>query len=162
MAIYSRNHDEKGFLIIDVLIGLFVASIITVAFLASVVSAVRFANTQTKEVQAELLAIELLEVARELETSDWLELSSGLCAAPGIPCHPEIVANAWHLESGEEVVGSFVRSSVIEPVYRDASHNITTSGTIDPLTKKVIARVSWSAYGTTRELTLETYVYENL
>lgn len=148
----------------DVLIGLFVASILTVAFLGSVVSAVRYANLQTKEVQAELLAIELVEIARELEDSRWSELTSSTCATAGSECYPsdQVVSGAWRLVSGEETIGAFTRSMYTEPVTRDASHAIASSGTVDPHTRKVVATVSWNAYGTPRTLTLETYVYDNV
>jgi type II secretory pathway pseudopilin PulG len=157
----SSKKTADGFLLVDVLIGLFIASILTTAFIASVVSAVRYAGIQAKAVQAELLAIELLEVARELETSDWSQLSTGSCADPDSPCHPTISSGAWELVDGAETVGAFTRSLSIDSVERDATFAIAESGTLDLNTKKITADVTWNAYGSPHSLTLQTYVYDH-
>lgn len=161
MASSNNNRQEDGFLLIDVLVGLFIATIITTAFIGSVVGAIRYASLQAKAVQAELLAIELLEVARELEISNWAELTTGACSVTGSTCHPSVVSGDWQLESGEESIGGFTRSLSIEAVERDASFAITGTGTIDPGTWKVVASVVWNTYGSPHTLVLESYVYDH-
>ena len=162
MALSNKHSREQGFLLIDVLIGLFVASIITAAFLGSVVAAVRYASMQTKAVQAELLAIEMVEVARELEksTAGWNELTSGVCDTA---CHPDIEGGEWTLVHNATTTQiGFTRSMTIKPVHRVGAI-ITESENdddIDHSTKYVEATVSWQAYGETRYLPLQTYVYE--
>jgi type II secretory pathway pseudopilin PulG len=161
MASFNKGKTEDAFLLVDVLIGLFIATILTTAFIASVVGAVRYAGIQARAVQAELLAIELLEVARELETSDWSQLSTGPCADPNSLCHPTISGGAWELIDDVETVGAFTRSLSIDPVERDTSFAIVESGTLDENTKKVTADVTWNAYGSPYSLTLQTYVYDH-
>jgi type II secretory pathway pseudopilin PulG len=149
-----NNKRTQGFLMVDVMIGLFVASVIATAFLSSVVYAVQYSIEHNRKLQAEFLAVEMLEVARELETSDWSTLT-----ACDNPCHPDPSGGVWLLNSGTENIGPFTRSLSIEAVARSAGA-IDPAGTNDPNTKKVVATVTWPVRENERELELEIYVYK--
>lgn len=139
---------------VDVMIGLFVASVIATAFLSSVVYAVQYSIEHNRKLQAEFLAVEMLEVARELETSDWSALVA--CGT----CHPDPSGGFWTLNSGTETIGPFTRSLSIENVSRSAGAIDAAAGIDDPNTKKVVATVTWPVRENSRELELEIYVYK--
>ena len=138
---------------VDVMIGLFVASVIATAFLGSVVYAVQYSIEHNRKLQAEFLAVEMLEVARELETSNWSAIVA--CGT----CYPEANGGAWSLPAGTENVGPFTRSMTVEDVSRTLGV-IDPAGNDDERTKKVIATVTWPVRENVRELKLEIYVYK--
>src|SRR5581483_10297635 len=51
----------------------------------------------------------------------------------------------WSLASGTETINGYTRSIVISDVFRDATGKIvTTGGTLDPSTKKIVVTLSWT------------------
>lgn len=65
----------------------------------------------------------------------------------------------WQLLEGEEQIENFTRSVSFSSVSRDGNSDIVTSGgTVDPNTKKVMATVSWLDRGETREVALLMYI----
>ncbi len=60
--------------------------------------------------------------------------------------HPQVSGTSWTLVAGPESINGFTRSVVINDVNRDSSGSIvTTGGTFDPSTKKVVVTVSWGS-----------------
>lgn len=58
--------------------------------------------------------------------------------------YPVVVNNTWTLATGSAVIGGFTRFVDIMDVYRDSNGNFaTSSGTVDPSTKKIVITVSW-------------------
>jgi len=163
MASFNNTTREGGFLLVDVLVGLFIASILTTAFISSVVVAVRHAQVQSKAMQAELLVLEMVEVTRALEKSaaGWSELTSGKCDTA---CHPEVSnTTEWELLENSEDVGVFTRSMTISDVCRNDLDEIISA--CDPVdaddhSKRVVASVLWQTYGKSASTSLETYVYD--
>ena len=144
---------------VDVMIGLFVASVIATAFLGSVVYAVQYSIEHNRKLQAEFLAVELLEIARAMENSDWDALMD--C---GDECYFKPGTLNWEVvnDEGVEEVGAFKRFLSIDDVYRNEDNVIVASSPDDPdeFTKKATATVSWWSRGTSSDLTLEIYVYK--
>lgn len=157
---------NNGFGMIEVIVGLSVSSIMVLTFMASMLYIAKANSLSEGKLQASLYAREATEIAKDLERSDWSELSLVSCAYP-IECHPEISGNSWMLAAGSESLGggAYTRSISIEPVFRDQltfpNKIVTTGGVIDPNTKKIITTVEWVHKDTTHTTTLETYVYNN-
>lgn len=153
-----NNIKEKGFLMIDALVGLAVATILSSAFIGGTTSAVRVSEEHMKKLQAELLLVELIEVVRDIEyraTADPFTQCENAC-------HPVVYGGVWVLEEYPETVfDRFTRAIQVEPVLRDATtQEPDTSGILDPNSFKVTATVSWQSSGALKNISLETYVYD--
>lgn len=145
---------------IEVIISLLVGSILVMTFITLVIQSKKIESTNKDAFRAELYLRETIEAAKDLEQSDWDEITG--CASI---CHPEISTDAWTVVDGEETIDStFTRSFSVYPVQRNQlsfPNEIVESGGIeDPNTKKVVASIEWDANGAIRTLTLETYIYK--
>ena len=152
----------KAFGMIEVLISLAIASIILLTFTSLNIYNIKVSRANITRLKAGMYLQELIEVAKDLEQSDWDAIVNSPCPTA---CHPEIQGNAWVLVSGAETLDNniYTRSVKFEEVRRDqlAFPNIivASGGVIDLNTKKSIAEISWNDGFQDRTLTLETYVY---
>ncbi len=158
-----RTKSRNGFLLIETVLGVAIALVFTVAFLASITASQKMSRKNTVDFVAALYLHEAVEAARDLEISDWSEFENPSCAAPAI-CRLGIASGAWTLAPGEETIdGMFTRSLSISAVERDTldfpNTIVETGGVTDPNTKRVNARISWTDNTGARVKTLETYVY---
>lgn len=153
---------QSGFVIIEALIGVVLASILLTVFLALSVQAAKINRASQNTFQAELYLKELVEIAKDLEQSDWCELTVSACSS--WECHPEISAGKWRLIGGAESVGNnkFTRSIVISEVKRNQlvypNEIILAGGVSDTKTKKATAQISW-ADASHPAMALEIYLY---
>jgi len=136
----SNKKNQKGSLLVEIVIvaGIIVGSLVAILGLAAFFLTTSQIVQQTS--QATALAQETLEIARNVrDGAGWAAIITGG------PYHPEQSGSpaAWILASGAEVVGNFTRQIMFEGVYRDASDNISSSGTLDPDTIKAIVQVTW-------------------
>ena len=153
--------NMKAFGMIEVLISLAIASIVLLTFTSLNVYNIKISRANTTRLKANMYLQELIEVAKDLEQSDWDAIVNSPCSTA---CHPQIQGNAWILVLGAETLeNSYTRSVKFEEVRRDqlAFPNtiVDSGGVIDPDTKKSIAEISWNDGFQNRTLTLETYVY---
>lgn len=106
------------------------------------------------------LAQEGVEVMTILRNQSWSGEIDSLIV--GTSYYPQFNSgtNTWSLTTTPPplINGIFNRSIVIEDVYRDASNNIATSGTLDPNTKKITVTVSWTSQGQIKTVTVPTYL----
>lgn len=152
-----------GFIIIEAVIGVVLASIFLTAFLALNAQAIKFNQANISNFEADMYLNELIEVTKDLEQSDWCELTKPICSSG--PCHPDSgSAPEWELLFGTESLESnkFNRSVIISEVYRNQlafPNNIVTGlGILDPNTKKITAQITW-VDGSHSSIILETYAY---
>ena len=143
---------------IDALIGLAIASMLSSLFIAGTASAVRISREHARALQAELLLVELVEVLRDIE----YRATSDPFADCSVACHPTSQGGEWVLrEHSETVFGRFGRSIKIDPVFRDeATKEPDPTGALDPNSFKAVATVSWQSSGVSKDISLETYVYD--
>lgn len=131
---------KKGQLLVELLIAIGLSAIILPAILTGVVSS-REGKAQAKQrVGAVALLREVEDATRSVKNkpNNWPNF------AVNGTFHPEISGSAWSLVANAETINGFTRQVVISDVYRDSSGNIVTSGgTVDPSTKKVVITVSW-------------------
>lgn len=155
--------SDKGFSLIEAVIGITVASIILVAFASLSADSVRLNRANAEKMTVELYLREVMEIGRDLEQSDWAEIFGASCTALS-PCHAEVTGGAWEIYSGAESLesGIYSRWFIIEDVMRDGStfpNNIDPAGSYnDPDTKKITAVLRWTD-GSHPDETLEMYVY---
>jgi hypothetical protein len=150
-----------GFALLDAIIGVGIAALLTFAFLASIAQAERSGAAARDAMQAQLLLLEAYEVAYAISQSEWSALDPAVCTVAD-PCAPAVVGGVWTLSAGEETVGRFTRGLAVEPARRATTAPfalVETGGDADPDTRKVTATVSWVFRGEARTETLDFYVY---
>ena len=160
---------NKGFGIVEALVGITIAALLLVTFTTLIWQTIKINNANAKDLKATMYLQELIEVAKDLEQSDWDELTKDACNISidsNYKCHPyiDIVLQKWFLStSGKEYLenNTYTRWLTIENVSRDPATNeiVTSGGVDDPNTKKVKAEIKWNNGFQDRNLTLETYVY---
>lgn len=135
---FSWIHRQNGQTLLELLIALALLSLILPALLTGLI-----ASRQGKQQQRQrLLATELLQqtqdAVRSMRDSAWDFIQTNGTY------HLSIVNGSWTLVSGEETIGDYTESIVIDDVYRDATGAIvTTGGNIDPGTKAVNTTIRW-------------------
>jgi len=130
--------SKKGQSIIELILAIGLASVFLPALLMGLVSSREGYAQQNQRLDATHLLREAEEAVRVVRENSWSQIANNGTY------HPVISGNTWSLASNAESVSGFTRSIVISDVYRDASGSISSSGNIDPSTKKTVVTVSWS------------------
>ncbi|MBI4114400.1 MAG: hypothetical protein HY445_00990 [Candidatus Niyogibacteria bacterium] len=161
LPLYASCKSGAGFSMIEVTVSVLVGSVLLVTFLTLVTHSAKIERANKETYQAELYLREMIEVAKDLEGSNWTELTS----CQDIQCHPEISGTTWTLISDDQTInGIFTRSMTIEAVQRDnggtfPNNIVETGGNDDPNTKKIVGTISWETVAGPRTRSLEAYVY---
>ncbi len=139
MALFNKHAYQSGYSLIELLvaIGLFgiLVSVLFAGFIAS--------KDEKPQQQQRLQAITILkgttEAIRIVRSSGWSNVAQN-----GV-FHPVVSGNLWALSSGADTINGLTRQVTISDVYRSSGGSIVTSGgTFDPSTKKVVVQVSWN------------------
>ncbi|GEM_PF-2777785 len=152
---------EKGFSVIEVFIGISLAAVFLTVFMVLMVQAINVSKENTKELKARMYLRELIEIARDLESSDW-DLITG--CSPYCYFYEENFL--WEIEDNQKESlenNSYKRWILIEDVNRDSDFKITDSGGVsDDNTKKVVAYIEImdNDGSVQRTSKLETYIYK--
>ena len=158
--------SESGFGMIEVIVSMSIVAILLVSFTTLTIRTKRMSHANANELRATLYLQEVIEVAKDLEQSNWAAFPA-TCPPPAPQnYHPVIQTatstNVWALAAGSELLdNTYTRELTVEPVFRapDAStfpnEIVTAGGVCDENTKRVVGTILWD----TRTLTLETYVY---
>lgn len=157
-------HTEGGFAIVEAIVGLGMTAMLLVALQTLVLQTITITDKNTRQLRGLLYAREAVEVARDLEQSNWTAFPATCpSGAPG-EYHPAGIGGTWNLAAGQETLETaYTRLMSVEAVYRSQAafpNEIVSSGGIcDENTKKVIVTVSWQEKGTPLSIVLATYVY---
>lgn len=136
---------QSGISIVELLLAIGLSVILFPALLTGFAATRGGRAQQDQRIQAISLVQETQEAVRQIQESS-LQNGTWTTFAVNGTYHPQILGSSWILSSGSETTSNgFGRSVVISDVSRDASGNIvTTGGTVDPSTKKLVTTVSWS------------------
>jgi hypothetical protein len=160
----SIKNSNKGFLIIESVIGITITSVLLMAFTSLAVKSEIISRFNIGEFKASMYLRELVEVSKDVERTDWTAFNDPSCVFPNV-CHPEISGGVWVFVSGEEVLdnGVYTRSFSVKPVYRDQltfpNVIVESGGVLDPDTKKIVANLVWDNGVSSKAINLESYVY---
>ena len=172
--------NQKGFGLIEAVVGIIVALIIILSFTALITRAVTYSSINGKQLKATLYLQEMVEVAKDLEqfNAGWNLLDNSTCTSTNF-FYPTQVASgtswSWNLINDKEPLenGIYTRWLTIQHVCRSTTTNEIISSSCnsaecDPnnpaeyssTTKKIIAEIEWiEAPGKTVTTTLEAYLY---
>ena len=148
--------NNKGFTLVEILIA---GAVITVAF-TGIVSFLLFSRSVTSKAQRNTEAVSLaeqaLEAVRKLRDDSWTANIATLTS--GTTYYTTIASNQWSLTTTNPDTSSYYTTTVVfSDVNRDASDNISATGTNDANTKKVVSTVSWNDSGS-KKVNLTTYI----
>lgn len=131
----------SGQLLVELLIAIGLSVIILPALLTGLVASREGGAQETQRVKGVAFLREGVDAARSVKN----KIDNWLTFAVNGTYHPVISGSAWTMASGSETVNGLTRQIVISSVNRDNSGNIVSSGgTVDPSTKKVVVTVSWT------------------
>ncbi len=131
---------QRGQLLVELLVVMALSAILFSALLTGWVSTRGGRAQGQQRVQAIGLLKETEEAVRSVRNNDWTTFAtfSGTL-------HPVINGTKWTLTLGTASTSGLTQQVVISDVYRSSTGAIVTSGgTIDPSTRKVVSTVSWS------------------
>jgi len=157
--------NNKGFSIIEAIVGITLAALLLVAFTALISQTIKINHANTSGLKATMYLQELIEIAKDLEQSatPTIFFATGV-PSPCINCHPEIIGGIWNLVSGPEPLEGFAtRTMTISPVSRNPVTNeieTTYDFTHDSTsTKMATATITWYDGSQSHTSKLETYLY---
>ncbi len=131
---------------IEVIVSIGIASMVVLGFTYINIQNIRISQHNILNLQANLYAMEAMEVAKDLEISNWNEFDN--CVNK---CYPKIDGGLWTFENGQEDIASegvFTRWIEVE----DNSDFFES--------KKITVTVEWSDFlKTDQSIKVETYVF---
>ncbi|MBU0732028.1 LamG domain-containing protein [Patescibacteria group bacterium] len=144
--------NNKGISIAEVLIAIGIFSLVAAGIILLVTDAYDLSRFSAERNVAQAIVDEGMEATESIRQRAWNELTYG---THGL----DDSLGYWVFSGIEDDLDPYTRITTVSEVYRDASGNIVdVGGTLDPQTKKVAVRVTWTfAPGRDQEIVLEKY-----
>jgi hypothetical protein len=138
-------HDTiRGITAVEVVIGVSIAALVLIFTTNAIVRFVNVGLDIADKTEALYLAEDALEILRFIRDEDWNEVGE---LTTGTTYYLDVSPSTVAITGTPEIVGTYARSFVTAPVYRDnASDDIVPSGAgtyADADSKYVTATVSW-------------------
>jgi len=148
MANLVRN-ENRGFLIIETMVSLAIVAILLISFDLLINQSIKTSRVNEEEFRANLYLREGIEIAKDLELTNWNELVN--CSNP---CYPSESFNRWKLNLGKEDLYSdfYHRKIYISDVPNSGDFPANVKR------KKVRVEICWQENCSIPKY-LETYVY---
>jgi prepilin-type N-terminal cleavage/methylation domain-containing protein len=150
--------NSRGMGLIEILIVLAILGIGFLAIISFLIFSRGISHQTVRSTEATSLAEEGVEAVRRLRDQSW----SGNIADKAVATNYYLVISggSWTLSASNPGVinNLYTRTVRFDNVYRDGSNNISSSGNLDPNTKKLTVRVSWQEGSRNKEVVLTTYI----
>ena len=164
---FKKHFNNKGFGIIEALIGITIGGLLLATFSTLIYQTIKINRVNASQIKATMYLQELIEVAKDLEQSATTTI---FLPGPTLSCNncypKDSGGNTWTLVNvppEPQLEGIFSRAITISPVSRDATnHEIETPYNFandDPYTKLATATISWYDGSQNHTQKLETYLY---
>lgn len=143
-------------MLIEVVVGAAILATVALAFFGSTSALGTLHERNMLYIKGDLLAEEGIEAMRLVKDSGWNNLAS---LPSGTPRYLLLGSAGWSITTTPEIVdGLFYRTVKVYQVFRDASANISVTGTPDPNTILLESNVAWSYHTATSTVTYKAYV----
>lgn len=145
---------RDGFGLIEIIIVVSIVTVTLFAFLQVGIAGIKLLRNEKENLEAVLLLQEALEAVRSVRDESWTANIALL--TNGTAYYPVVENSKWKLTASNPglVNNKYARSVSFEQVLRDGEDKISSTGTTDPDTRKVMAAVSWSD----KTRTIATYI----
>lgn len=135
MSSKSYNHGQS---LVELLVTMGLAALLLPAILTGFIVTRSGRAQQDQRLRATQLVSEAREVIRVVRENGWSSF------AVNGTYHPVISGVSWSLVTGTETLDGIARSITISDAYRDGTGVLVSSGgSPDPGTKKIVIRASW-------------------
>lgn len=151
-------HPNAGLGLVEIVVVAGIISIVFVGLLQLLVLTLRPVEENVRQAEAAYFAEEAIEAVKVLRNEGWTTYIDPL--ANNTSYYPVITSDRWTLTTTDPgpINGTYTRTVTFEAVYRDVNDDITTTGTLDSQTRKVVAAVSWLDHGQNKTVVVETYI----
>lgn len=152
-------HNQRGSLIIEVLVSISMAVVFTLAIGSLVAVNNRLTTIARHDARGLSLAKESMEQLFAVKQHSWASIGN-LSAGTYIVVEQ---GNTFQLQadaspSGEALTDGFFRTIEVWPAYRGADGRLGLSGQPDPNVRRVVVTVTWLERGANRNVQLEGYI----
>ncbi|MES3032335.1 MAG: hypothetical protein V4699_03800 [Patescibacteria group bacterium] len=153
----KKKLQQKGFMMIEILIAASIISASVVAAMAVAQKSVYVSFKAFHVSQAAFLLEEGAEAVRITRDNAWTNISN---LTAGTIYYPTFAGGTWTLSTTSNTVGIFTRSATVASVSRDNTTKdiVSSGGAVDSGTKLVTVTVSWQEGGVTVSKTLQFYI----
>lgn len=152
---------SAGFVMLDAIVGMGIAALLSTAFLASVHQAGVVSGHARDQHVAGLELLRTYEIGVALSLRDFSLLANAVCTVQ-YPCRFQQDGTEWSIQSGtSSLPGRFESSFYLESVARVGGQGtpIVDSGVIDTDTLALHVMVEWDRYGEVYSEQLSTYLF---
>lgn len=158
MHIPSRVSRDRGFTLIEILLGASMLALFIVSIALYYRKALEVSQETTHHIQSGFLLEEGVEAVKSMRDDGWTAYIVPL--NPGTTYYFYWTGTKWRATTTPTMVeNTFWRSMVVSNVNRDGNDDIVTSGgVLDPGTRKVRVDVSWSKKTASSTESIETYI----
>jgi len=135
----NKIKSQAGLSIIEIIIAIALFVIISASSVGAVLGSFSTSRLGDEQNLANAIAAEGIEAVESIRNQDWFNLTNG---SHGLT----LSGSTWIFSGASDIDGSgkFTRVITISDISRDLNGDIVTSGgTVDPNTKKVVSTVSW-------------------
>lgn len=146
---FKRN--LKGLSILEITLAIAMFALIGVAASNTIVFNFSANRRAEDNLQASLYLQEGIEAVRNIKKSEFTNMVNGTYGLSS-------TSGTWELSGSSDTFDKYSRQVIISDAHRDASGNLTSSGTVDPLTKRITVRVQWS-FAPGQPKVLENHLY---
>lgn len=150
--------SQPGLALVEILVVIAIIGIAVFSLYELVVLSRATLSREARHTQALSLAQEGLEAMRTIRDQSWSANIAPL--SPGTNYYLTLSGSSWALSTVNPgpIDSLFNRTIVFASVNRDANDSISASGSADANTRHVTATVSWTDRGSSRSVTLATYI----
>lgn len=149
----------RGFSLLEIFGIITLLALLIPAAYALITLSTRSIASSARDVEAVYLAKEGIEAVRMIRGQGW---DAGIVPlANGVTYYPVLSGTNWTVSASNPgfLLGRYTRMVQISAVSRDGNGDIVPSGGLnDPNSRLVTATVSWQDRGTTRTVTLRSYL----
>lgn len=160
---HLKYKNKSGVGLVEIVIASAIISTTLLVLLYVYIIVSKISNNNINSLKATQLAEETVEVLKYLRDSGFSRNIATLDT--GTTYHPywdiNIVPNTWTATTSNILLEDNYEISIdLSEVYRDADHDVVTSGgTLDANSKKADISVSWVQNGVTNTKQVETYIF---
>jgi len=143
--------------LIEIIVSTFIITTVLLSFYLFYQKALSIEQRSTAFIQVNLLLEEGVDVAKLFRDDSWQ--NNILSLSTSTPYYLNFTGTTWEATTTEILVDPvFDRTIIFEDVFRDASDNISSSGTYATGTLKLTVQVDWLNRGVTFSQSMQTYI----
>ena len=153
-----NSNSKKAFGVLEIIISVGIIGIVGMSLVQMGIVALVMSQRSGDQTQAVFLLQEASEAVRFLKDESWIGNVESL--STGTNYYLIWDGNDYSLSTTESppIYGKFKRTVELFDVLRDDQDDINATGTLDPLSKKVVVEISWPYKGGVATNQVEFYI----